>query len=72
MLPRLGLALLLAGCAADTGTLPANRFIDRDIEASRSGDGQDARDLRPVFPGLAPPTRGSDSFAPSGNAYGRF
>jgi hypothetical protein len=72
MLPRLGLALLIAGCAADTGTLPANRFIDRDIEASRAGDGQDARDLRPVFPGLLPPIRGADSYAPAVNTYARF
>jgi hypothetical protein len=64
MLPRLGLLLLLAGCAVDTGVMPSNRFIDRDIEATRRGEAEDLKDFRALSPGRPPPTRGANSYAP--------
>jgi hypothetical protein len=64
MLPRLALALVLAGCTVDTGIIPSNRYIDRDIEATRRGEARDVQDLRAFEPGLPPPSRGANSFAP--------
>lgn len=64
MLPRLALVLLLGGCAADTGIVPGNWFIDRDIEATRRGEARDVQDLRPSEPGFPVPSRGANTFAP--------
>jgi hypothetical protein len=61
---RLALVLLLAGCAADTGVIPSNRYIDRDIEATRRGEARDGHDLRPAEPGVLGISRGGSTFAP--------
>lgn len=63
MLARLVFVLLLAGCAADTGIIPANRFIDRDLEATRRGDSRDVQDMRAFDPGAPPFSHDSNTFA---------
>jgi hypothetical protein len=64
ILAGLTLLLLLAGCAADTGITPSNRYIDRDMEATRRGDLSDVQDLRASPPGLSPVTRETYTYAP--------
>jgi hypothetical protein len=64
MFARLALVLVLAGCAVDTGIIPSNRYIDRDIEATRRGESRDVQDMRAFEPGLPAPSRGANSFAP--------
>ena len=69
MRAAVGLALLVfAGCASDGGVVPSNRRIDGDIDARHRADASDVRDARPIRPGLEPPTRGSESVAPSSSS----
>lgn len=63
MLPRLALVLLLAGCAADTGVVPGNWFIDRDVDATRRGEARDIQDPRASEPGSPLPSRSTNTFA---------
>lgn len=63
MLARLALVLLLAGCAADTGINPSNRYIDRDVEATRRGESRDVQDMRAFDPGSPPFSHGTNTFA---------
>jgi hypothetical protein len=57
MLPRLALVLLLAGCAADSGIIPSNRYIDRDIEGTRAGAAPDVQNLRASDPAIRSSSR---------------
>jgi hypothetical protein len=60
----LPLLVLLGACTVDTGTIPSNRFAERDAEAVRRADTVDFLDRRALQPGLAPASRGAAAFAP--------
>ena len=65
MMLRIAIVLLLAACTSDSGIIPSNRYIDRDIVGTRHGWASDVQDMRASELGFPlPSSRTSNAFSP--------
>jgi|SwirhisoilCB1_FD_contig_31_16933853_length_498_multi_2_in_0_out_0_2 hypothetical protein len=66
MMLRIAIVLLLAACTTDSGIIPSNRYIDRDIVGTRHGWASDVQDMRASELGFPlPSSRNTSAFGPN-------